>query len=339
MTTTPLQLSVLICTRNRAASLKVTLDCLRASYRVGFPIEIVIADNGSQDETPRLVDSYRERLPIRYLREEREGKVHCLNRILEEGCLGRIVAEIDDDMSPAPDWIQGVLASCERNPDADIFGGHVYIIWPPGSVPLWAKQCRSDVRQWAFSAYSNEKHVPKVDRPIRRDRWPCGNHFWFRSKLLKPTSRFADLWETAPGLLFDFVENGATAILCTDVVAGHRIQPRLLDETFMYKRALMIGWTFANIFLRPHRPSFKMSGALSRHPVAMRLYFLAMMACFVGLHLLASVFGSKNAWFERKIHATQRIALYRGMLSIAGQDAPYSIFRRNSGHEYPREGP
>ncbi len=331
MNTTPLELSVLICTRNRAQSLKLTLDCLLASYRVGLPIEIVICDNGSQDETSRIVDGYRERLPLRYIREEREGKAYCLNRILDAGGLGRIVAEIDDDMSPEPDWIQGVLASCERRPDVDVFGGHVYIVWPPGPVPVWARECRSDVRGWAFSAFSNEKHVPRMDRPIRRDRWPCGNHFWFRSGLLKPTSRFANLWETAPGLLFDFVENGSKGVVCPEVVAGHRLQPQLLDETFIRERALMIGWTFANIFLRPHRPTFKASGALSRHPVTVRLYYLAMLAWFVGLHRLACACGSKNAWFEREIHATQRIALYREMLRIAGADPPYRIFRRESG--------
>jgi len=307
------------------------LDCLLASYRVGLPVEIVVCDNGSQDETSRVVDSYKEKLPLRYLREDREGKVYCLNRILDEGGLGRIIAEIDDDMNPEPGWIQAVLASCERRPDVDVFGGHVYIIWPPGPVPVWAKQCRWDVRGWAFSAYSNAQQVPKTDRPIRRDRWPCGNHFWFRSRLLKPTSRFADLWETAPGLLFDFVEDGSKAIVCQEVVAGHRIQPQLLDETFIRGRAVMIGRTFASIFLRPHRPSFKISGALSRHPVALRLYFLAMLAWFVGLYSLALVFGSKNTWFERRIHATQRIALYREMLRIANQDDPYRVFRRRSG--------
>lgn len=302
------------------------------SYRVGAPLEIVLADNGSRDETSRIVDSYRERLPIRYLREEREGKVYCLNRILDEGGLGRIIAEIDDDMSPEPDWIQKVLGSCERHPGADIFGGHVYIIWPPGPVPVWAQQCRFDVRGWAFSALSYEKHVPKTVYPIRRDRWPCGNHFWFRSKLLKPTSRFADLWETAPGLLFDFVESGSKAIVCSDVIAGHRIQLQLLDERFIRQRAVMIGWTFANIWLRPHRPSFKVSGALSRHPTAMRLYFVASLAWFAGLYLLALAFRSKDAWFERRLHATQRIALYREMLRIAAHDPPYRIFRGRSGH-------
>ncbi len=327
MSTTPLELSVLISTRNRATSLKETLDCLVASYRVGLPIEIVVGDNGSQDETSDVVDSFKGRIPIRYLREEREGKVHCLNRILDEGGLGRIIAELDDDMSPDPDWFQGVLASCERRPDVDVFGGHVYVIWPPGPVPAWAKLCRSDVVGWAFSAYSDEKNVPKMDRPIRRDRWPCGNHFWFRSSLLTATSRFADLWETAPGLLFDFMENGSKAIVCTDVVAGHRIQPQLLDESFICERATMIGWTFANIFMRPCRPRLKVSGAFFRHPVATRIYFLAMLAWCFGLYLLARAFGSKNAWFERKIHTIQRIALYRELLRIAGQDKTYRIFR------------
>jgi hypothetical protein len=318
---------VLICTRNRARSLEVTLDCLLASYRPDVRVEIVIVDNGSEDDTPLVAASYGRRLPIRYIRETREGKVHCLNRILDEGGLGRIVAELDDDMSPDENWMQGVLASCERHPSVDIFGGHVYVIWPPGTVPEWASQCRSDVRGWAFSAYSHHENARGVNRPIRRDRWPCGNHFWFRSGLLKPTTRFADLWETAPGLLFDFVENGAKAMVYTDVAAGHRIQPQLLDERFILERARMTGETFANIFLRPHRPSFRMSGALSRHPVAMRLYFAAVLASYSGLRLLAAAAGAKGIWFERRLHATHRIALHRKMLGIAAQDAPYRIFK------------
>ena len=327
MSTTPLELSVIICTRNRAASLKETLDCLVASYRVGLPIEIVIADNGSQDETPIVADSYKGRLPIRYLREERAGKGHCLNRILDEGGLGGIVAELDDDMSPGPNWFQGVLDSCERRPDVDVFGGHVYVIWPPGPVPGWARRCRSDVLGWAFSAYSEDRIVPKMERPLRQDRWPCGNHFWFRASLLTPASRFGTLWETAPGLLLDFMENGSKAIVCTEVVAGHRIQPHLLDESALCKRAVLIGRNFASIWLRPYRPSLKMARSFFRHPVATRVYFLAMLARFVGLYLLAGVFGAQNAWFERKIHAIERIALYRELLRIASQDEPYSIFR------------
>jgi len=318
-----LDLSVLLCTRNRAESLKITLDCLLASYRPGLPVEIVLIDNGSEDETPQVAASYKARLPIRYLREDRLGKVHGLNRALDVGGLGRIIAEIDDDMTVEPDWFQGVLASCKRHPDADIFGGHVYIIWPPGPVPAWVLQCRSDVIGWAFSAYSFEKHVPKVDRWIRRDRWPCGNHFWFRSRVLKENNRFADLWETAPGLLFDFVENGSRAVVCPDVAAGHRIQPQFLDETFILNRASMMGWNFANIWLRPHRPSFKLSGALSRHPIAMRVYFLIMLAWFQSCYRLPWPFESKSARFERRLFAAHRVALYREMWNIANTDRAY----------------
>ena len=281
-----------------------------------------------------IIDSFRERLPIRSLKYEKAGKSYCLNRILDLGGLGRIVAEIDDDMSLDPDWIDAVLASCDRRPDVDVFGGHVYVVWPPGPVPVWATRCCSEVIGWAFSAHGKERTVPRLDRPIRRDRWPCGNHFWVRSRLLTPASRFADLWETAPGLIFDFVEKGAKAVVCTEIVAGHRVHAKLLDESFILARAEMIGWTFANIFLRPHRPSFKMSGALSRHPVAMRVYFSAMLVWFRGLCLLTSIASSKGMWFERKLHATQRVALYREMLRIAALDEPYRIARRKS----PRPG-
>src|SRR5579884_2438006 len=113
-------ISVIICTRNRAASLALTLDMLADADRHQISAEIVVVDNGSEDNTRFVVESYSPSIPIRYLVEPRQGvfgKSHSLNRALEAGGLGDIIAVLDDDMSPHKDWFQGVAAACRRWPD------------------------------------------------------------------------------------------------------------------------------------------------------------------------------------------------------------------------------
>lgn len=116
-------LSVVICTRNRAQSLCQLLDCLANDDRVGIRFEVVVVDNGDSDSTRAAVQSYDGALNLRYYVESRPGKCHAMNRALEEGALGEIVAFLDDDLSLEPGWLRGVKSGCERWPEHDIFSG------------------------------------------------------------------------------------------------------------------------------------------------------------------------------------------------------------------------
>lgn len=135
--------SVIICTQNRASSLKVTLERLAAADRDGIRTEVIVVDNAGHDNTKAVVDSFRHLILVRYLHEPTLGvfgKSHALNRALDAGGLGEIIAVLDDDMSPHSDWLKGVTAICKRWPDKDIFTGDRYIIWPCDDVPDWAKK-------------------------------------------------------------------------------------------------------------------------------------------------------------------------------------------------------
>jgi glycosyltransferase involved in cell wall biosynthesis len=134
---------VIICTQNRASSLKVTLERLAAADRDGIRTEVIVVDNAGHDNTKEVVDSFRHLIPVRYLHEPTLGvfgKSHALNRALDAGGLGEIIAVLDDDMSPHSDWLKVVTAICKRWPDKDIFTGDRYIIWPCDDVPDWAKK-------------------------------------------------------------------------------------------------------------------------------------------------------------------------------------------------------
>lgn len=164
-----LDISILIPTLNRAASLQVTLQCLGEAVCDDVAVEVVVIDNGSTDDTRRVVETFAARINARYLYQPSPigvyGKSHALNRALDRGALGSIIAVLDDDMSPHPGWIEGVRDICRRWPEKDIFTGRSYVIWPSGPVPAWATDAR--IHSWAFSVVDQGDR----DAPLEKGRW------------------------------------------------------------------------------------------------------------------------------------------------------------------------
>ena len=74
-------ISVIVATRDRASLLKGTLEALCGQVSPGCPVEILVVDNGSIDETRQVVETAaaQSRIPVVYLTESRAGKSHALN--------------------------------------------------------------------------------------------------------------------------------------------------------------------------------------------------------------------------------------------------------------------
>jgi glycosyltransferase involved in cell wall biosynthesis len=91
--------SVVICTRNRAGYLKICLEYLQNQYCA--PREIIVVDNGSATEDTRLV---AESFHVRYIREDIPGLDVARNTGAKAAC-GHIVAYTDDDTRPDRYWV------------------------------------------------------------------------------------------------------------------------------------------------------------------------------------------------------------------------------------------
>lgn len=105
------QLSIIVATRSRAALLEKmfrSLDVALAAAPV--PVEVVVVDNGSTDQTPgvieRWVSSGAGRVP---LREPQPGKARALNRAIQTA-RAAILAFTDDDVEVAPNWVREMVA-------------------------------------------------------------------------------------------------------------------------------------------------------------------------------------------------------------------------------------
>lgn len=128
--------SIIVCTYNRAESLRDTLCALQAQAVVpGRTWEVIIVDNNSKDHTRQIVeDAVRDWPILRYAFEGAQGLSHARNHGIV--CArGEILLFTDDDVLPEPDWLETTLGGLEKY-QADACGGYIAPIWetPP---PDW----------------------------------------------------------------------------------------------------------------------------------------------------------------------------------------------------------
>ncbi|HET6420074.1 MAG TPA: glycosyltransferase family A protein [Geobacteraceae bacterium] len=129
-----MDLSLVICTRNRGPYLLQTLRSL-AELRDAADWELVVVNNGSTDDTGEIIERFRPRFgrPLAVVDEPRPG----LGRARNSGwrrTRGRVVAFTDDDCYPAHDYLRKILECFEGN-DIGFVGGMV-LLHDPTDYPI-----------------------------------------------------------------------------------------------------------------------------------------------------------------------------------------------------------
>lgn len=102
--------SVVLATRDRRESLAATLSALTALRSPpGLRWEVIVADNGSTDGTAELLTGKTHAgLALRRVAQPQRGKSRALNAALGVA-RGEVIAFLDDDVRPAPDWLEHIL--------------------------------------------------------------------------------------------------------------------------------------------------------------------------------------------------------------------------------------
>ena len=129
------KVSILIAARNEAEGIRACLDSVMAQDYVGF-WEVWVADDRSDDDTPKILAEYAERYPDNFhvltIKEIPEGvspKKHALSKMIEV-CDGDILCLTDADCIVKPTWISGTVREFE--PGIEMVAGHSYIPTTPG---------------------------------------------------------------------------------------------------------------------------------------------------------------------------------------------------------------
>ena len=117
-----LGITVGIITRNRSKDLKEMLSSLTNQIRPAD--EVLIVDNGSTDQTRKVVESFENKLPISYYFLQEASIPRARNRVLEKA-KNEIIAFTDDDCMVDPGWLDSVERGFLRADNIGMVGGWV----------------------------------------------------------------------------------------------------------------------------------------------------------------------------------------------------------------------
>jgi glycosyltransferase involved in cell wall biosynthesis len=122
-----MQVSIVICTHNRAEDLRLTLESLaQAEVPDQCDAEVVIVDNGSTDHTRQVVQNAQiTEMRVTYLYDEWPNKSNALNRGIREAS-GSILMLTDDDVRFPTQWIEKMCRPIAANL-TDATGGGIRI--------------------------------------------------------------------------------------------------------------------------------------------------------------------------------------------------------------------
>jgi glycosyltransferase involved in cell wall biosynthesis len=101
----PVVCSVLVCTYNRAALLQNTLESLCRQTLNAGEFEVIVVDDGSEDETRDMATAFEPRLNLRYAYQRNSGLASARNHALFLS-RGEIVLLLDDDDVASPKLLE-----------------------------------------------------------------------------------------------------------------------------------------------------------------------------------------------------------------------------------------
>lgn len=110
-------ISVIICTYNRAHLLKRALVSLTNQTLKPAQFEVIVVDDGSEDDTRKVCDIMRSGLPnLKYIFTGPNVGLARARNIGLEGSSGNYILYTDDDCIPANNWIERLSAVLDREP-------------------------------------------------------------------------------------------------------------------------------------------------------------------------------------------------------------------------------
>lgn len=183
-----MNITVILCTYNRCASLTRSLESVAASELPrSVEWEVLVVDNNSTDKTRAVVEEYCRVYPnrFRYLFEARQGKSHALNSGIREA-KGGILAFVDDDVTVEPTWLQNLTSSLQGNEWAGA-GGKI-LLERTSPTPRWL------ALDGPYSLSGVLVHFDRGDNPGELDWAPYGTNMAFRKTMFGKYGGFrADL--------------------------------------------------------------------------------------------------------------------------------------------------
>ncbi len=179
-----MKITVAICTRNRAVSLKRTLtSLLNLSLPDGLQWEVLVVANACGDATQKTANQFQDRLPLQIVNEPQRGVSHARNKAVCVSSADAILW-LDDDVEVDARLLYHYASALQEFPDADFFGGPIHAQFE-GKAPAWIPQ----VLQHLPSTYAQVNYGSKLRTlDIGLAEFPYGANMLTRSRVFADDS-------------------------------------------------------------------------------------------------------------------------------------------------------
>jgi glycosyltransferase involved in cell wall biosynthesis len=256
-----MELSVIICTWNRAEYLCKTLRSLQeCQLPAGTNWEIVIVDNNSTDETSAVCQQFLQQDPQRYrcFIEKRQGKSFALNTGVENAT-GGILAFTDDDVIVDPAWLAETLRAFEAHQCGGI-GGKIVPLWN-FDKPSWFTSEGPYKLLPAIVSYDLGEHTRELNAPA------LGANLSLRKEMFEKYGMFrTDLGPTAGSevrgedneFCWRLLHKGERLMYAPKAIVFHPVDRRRIDKRYFQ------AWYYGMGQSRPR---------IERPPEAVKRYF------------------------------------------------------------------
>ncbi|MEA3443557.1 MAG: glycosyltransferase [Bacteroidota bacterium] len=235
-----MELSIIICTYNRAQFLPDALESLKKQKLKKDKFEIVLINNNSTDATENISKIFEKQNPelnFQYHKETSQGLSYARNKGIEVA-KGKIIAFIDDDAIAEPDYAENILRVTEEFPDYTGFGGKVSPIYPNKTEPVW-------MSKYIQGLVSKVDYGEKTG-PFDNKKYPVGCNMIFRREVFDELGAFnVDLkFRSDDKFIFLKLREHKKNILYAPTIAvHHNIDASRLTYDFIVKLCIQIGAT------------------------------------------------------------------------------------------------
>jgi glycosyltransferase involved in cell wall biosynthesis len=242
--------TIAICTSRRIKQVCLTIEQLPCAIAYPSETEVVIINNGPDEDTSILHSSLRSTLQSlgvanSVYEEQVPGLSSARNRALREA-RGGIITFIDDDASPeSPEWQETILAAFERFPQIGIVGGPAALVAPDQRAPWW----RSEVTDGLFSCskgpgrgFCEPESLVGVNISYRMSA--VGNRLFdqrlgWNAQVKLPFAGEETLFNR------ELAEAGWSSWFETRALVLHRIESERFNASWLIRRAYIAGKTSA----------------------------------------------------------------------------------------------
>ena len=277
-------ISVIVCSYNRADWLRVAVESLTKLETGDFTYEILVVDNASTDHTKDVVMQAAEEhsdLTIRYVREGEPGVSFARNRGLRESEATWIAFFDDDEIAPK-EWLLELMKAAEKH-NVKCVGGGVVLKFDEGHdrvLKPWVRVLLGCTEGMAGQMY-DAKRVPTTGNMLIHTE-VFEKIGIFRTDLVEG-GEDTDVYHRMRG-------EGYEAYFSPEAWVHHQIPPFRIEPNYLRSTATRMGSHIA-------RREFEKLGLL-KFPFIVLARLLKMLLVYVPKLLLAKLGGDREEILE-----------------------------------------